>query len=31
MPQAWFVDLLECKDHSLYTGVTNDVERRFGE
>ncbi len=31
MPQAWFVYLLECKGHSLYTGVTNDVMRRFGE
>lgn len=23
--------LLECKDGSLYTGVTTDVARRFGE
>lgn len=25
----WFVYILECKDGSLYTGVTNDVEKRF--
>lgn len=27
----YFVYLLECKDGSLYTGVTTDVERRFAE
>lgn len=25
---AWFVYILECADGSLYTGSTNDVERR---
>jgi putative endonuclease len=25
----WFVYILKCKDGSLYTGVTNDLERRF--
>ena len=25
---AWFVYLLRCSDGSLYTGVTNDVNRR---
>jgi putative endonuclease len=25
----YFVYILECSDKSLYTGVTNDVERRF--
>jgi len=24
----WFVYLLRCADGSLYTGITNDVERR---
>jgi putative endonuclease len=26
----WFVYLLECNDHTLYTGITNDLARRFG-
>lgn len=25
----YFVYILECSDKSLYTGVTNDLERRF--
>ncbi len=25
----WFVYILECEDKSLYTGYTNDLERRF--
>lgn len=25
------VYLLECADHSIYTGITTDVERRFEE
>lgn len=28
---AWFVYLLECRDGSLYTGITTDVVRRYGE
>ena len=29
-PQAtWFVYILECSDHSLYTGCTNDVVKRL--
>ena len=24
----WFVYILECNDGSLYTGVTNNIERR---
>lgn len=24
----WFVYILECSDGSLYTGVTNNIERR---
>ncbi len=27
----YFVYILECKDGSLYTGITTDVERRFVE
>lgn len=26
---AWEVYILECGDGSLYTGITNDLERRF--
>lgn len=25
----WYVYILECKDKSLYTGVTNDIEGRI--
>lgn len=28
---AWFVYIVRCADHSLYTGVTTDVERRVAE
>jgi putative endonuclease len=28
---SWFVYVLRCKDNSLYTGITTDVERRFQE
>jgi len=27
----WYVYILECKDKSLYTGITNNLERRFQE
>jgi len=27
----WFVYMIRSDDDSLYTGVTTDVERRFGE
>lgn len=27
----YFVYLIECSDNSLYTGITNDLERRFNE
>jgi putative endonuclease len=27
----YYVYILECKDGSLYTGITTDVERRFKE
>lgn len=26
---AWFLYIVECSDGSLYTGVTNDVDRRL--
>ena len=25
----WFVYIIKCKDGSLYTGATNDLEKRF--
>ena len=25
----WFVYILKCEDGSLYTGATNDLEKRF--
>jgi len=28
---TWFLYLIRCKDGSLYTGITTDVERRFIE
>ena len=27
----WTVYIIRCDDHSLYTGVTTDLERRFQE
>ena len=27
----YYVYILECKDGTLYTGITTDVERRFKE
>jgi putative endonuclease len=26
---TWFVYIILCSDASLYTGITNDVQRRF--
>lgn len=26
---SWYLYLLECEDGSIYTGITNDVEKRF--
>ena len=28
-PSQWTVYILECADKSLYTGITNDMERRL--
>lgn len=30
-PTPWLVYLLECEDGTLYTGITNDLYRRFAE
>ena len=27
--KPWFLYLIECQDHSIYTGITVDVEKRF--
>lgn len=27
-PPVWFVYILRCADHSLYTGITTDLTRR---
>ena len=27
----WYVYILRCSNSALYTGITNDVERRFNE
>ena len=31
LPGEWFVYIIESNDHSLYTGITTDVERRLQE
>lgn len=31
MTLMWFVYILLCKDNSLYTGATLNIEKRFGE
>ncbi len=28
---TWYVYLLTCKDETLYTGITTDLERRIAE
>ena len=28
---AYYLYILQCSDSSLYTGITTDLERRFGE
>ena len=27
----WFVYILECNDKTLYTGITNNLEKRLGQ
>jgi putative endonuclease len=29
--QDWYLYLIRCRDGSLYTGITTDVERRLAE
>ena len=29
--KTWFLYMIRCKDNSLYTGVTLDIQRRFEE
>lgn len=29
LPSAWFCYLLQCADGTLYTGITNDLDRRL--
>lgn len=28
---TWYIYIVECSDHSLYTGITTDIERRIKE
>ena len=28
---CWYVYILECRDGSLYTGITTDVQRRYAQ
>jgi putative endonuclease len=30
-PSKWSIYLIRCADHSLYVGITTDVDRRFRE
>lgn len=29
LDKSWVIYLLECKDGTLYTGITNDLEKRL--
>ena len=29
MNKTWYLYILECKDGTFYTGITDDVQRRF--
>ena len=29
MVKIWYLYILECRDGTLYTGITDDVQRRF--
>ena len=29
MDKKWYLYILECNDGTLYTGITDDVEKRF--
>jgi putative endonuclease len=30
MTENWILYILKCKDDTLYTGITNDLDRRIG-
>ena len=27
----WYIYIIECKNNTLYTGITTDIDRRFKE
>lgn len=29
MDKSWYLYILKCKDGTLYTGITDDVEKRY--
>jgi len=29
--KCWFLYLLRCSDHALYTGITTDLEKRIAK
>lgn len=29
--KSWYVYIVRCIDHTLYTGITNDLQRRIAE
>ncbi len=31
MDKTWYLYILECRDGTLYTGITDDVQRRLGQ
>lgn len=31
MTKTWYLYILECRDGTLYTGITDDVERRVAQ
>jgi putative endonuclease len=31
IPKQWCVYIVRCEDGTLYTGITNDIERRIAE
>lgn len=31
MSKSWYLYMIRCRDDSLYTGISIDVERRFAE
>ena len=30
-PVCWYVYLIECRDGSVYTGITTEVQRRYAQ